>query len=867
VLLPVAASAQTVDQVICALATSLTGMTAKAMGSVAIIAIGVAALFNKASWGLAMTVCVGIALMFGASSVLNALGLSGQFCTQNTLNTNFTCGNNTTTTPTNFFYFADTLTGQTNGQTGSTQILQGTGTVEAANFNNQGILYSTLAIFKATVGDAMARMYCGMLNGLKPSITAMLSFLVVIFGAGIATGIVNFTAKEAMILAFKIALVCAFALDPSWGIGIGYRFFISFSETLSNVVLSVMGAGVTMDKPDKVVLGLMNLTSGGQPPPSAMDSLHALITPGSSTYVPPMCWGILAPLLLALVIFMPFIIVFVILLILQYLGLFFRILLGYLSSLLMISLLFVFAPLFICFSLFKLTKGLFESWIKYLISFSLQMIIMFAMLAFISLMPSANFFTNLMGLLKEQNNTFSFLLFTTPIHFCGICDFMLDPAGSNNLVCVPHPGTTAQQAAAAGFILSADGNYWVMSLLNLITHMELARYVVIQSISVYLLGVFIEDFMKHAPALSRALGNLPAAVGLVGGGAKYSQGTLDYPGSAVFESAYLGLKSGLNTRYSLNPITDWRRRITAATIGTRQEIRDKNNKVVGYSDKRSGGLFNAILYGAWDETNKDNIYQKTQIQKLKNITNQYKEEATQENAKLRATLNDQSIARQELESINARLGTEKDAGIRSDLIGQREAAIEKFEKAIADHDKAVLSAESAKKKLDRYQKRLDLAVVEARNRERTPGLLQVRDKDGRVIQRSALEQQRNDETSKQLQQYRENAQDMAKQGKLDTQDKENYYLLKLPRAAQGGGEEINIDRMRNDIFYKIDELDKQLAAAERSGLDAKESDKLRQQINSAKDRAEYAKTEQRMEQIKGDIVNIANKVKPQKEKK
>ena len=57
----------------------------------------------------------------------------------------------------------------------------------------------------------------------------------------------------------------------------------------------------------------------------------------------------------------------------------------YLSSLIAISLILIMAPIFICFLLFEITKPLFESWLKQLIAYSVQPIILFTGLIFISM--------------------------------------------------------------------------------------------------------------------------------------------------------------------------------------------------------------------------------------------------------------------------------------------------------------------------------------------------------------------------------------------------------------------------------------------------------------------------------------------------
>lgn len=58
----------------------LMGNAGRGMATIGVCAIGVAALMGKASWGLALTVGVGIAVLFGCVEVVAKLGLGRATC-------------------------------------------------------------------------------------------------------------------------------------------------------------------------------------------------------------------------------------------------------------------------------------------------------------------------------------------------------------------------------------------------------------------------------------------------------------------------------------------------------------------------------------------------------------------------------------------------------------------------------------------------------------------------------------------------------------------------------------------------------------------------------------------------------------------
>jgi type IV secretory pathway VirB2 component (pilin) len=73
-LLPSVALADTpIADTLCTLVEWMTGTTGKAVATLAIIIIGVGALMGKVSWGMAIIVALGIAIVFGAEQILELL--------------------------------------------------------------------------------------------------------------------------------------------------------------------------------------------------------------------------------------------------------------------------------------------------------------------------------------------------------------------------------------------------------------------------------------------------------------------------------------------------------------------------------------------------------------------------------------------------------------------------------------------------------------------------------------------------------------------------------------------------------------------------------------------------------------------------
>jgi type IV secretory pathway VirB2 component (pilin) len=75
--LALAAGGQTIADVLCTVVGWFTGNVGKGIATLAIIIIGVGALMGKVSWGMAIIVGIGVAVIFGAAQIVDDLGGQG----------------------------------------------------------------------------------------------------------------------------------------------------------------------------------------------------------------------------------------------------------------------------------------------------------------------------------------------------------------------------------------------------------------------------------------------------------------------------------------------------------------------------------------------------------------------------------------------------------------------------------------------------------------------------------------------------------------------------------------------------------------------------------------------------------------------
>jgi type IV secretion system protein VirB2 len=70
--------------VLCTVVKWFTGNTGKGLATIAITVIGIGALLGKVSWGMAIIVGIGVAIVFGAAGIVDTMGAgAGDECATN----------------------------------------------------------------------------------------------------------------------------------------------------------------------------------------------------------------------------------------------------------------------------------------------------------------------------------------------------------------------------------------------------------------------------------------------------------------------------------------------------------------------------------------------------------------------------------------------------------------------------------------------------------------------------------------------------------------------------------------------------------------------------------------------------------------
>ena len=203
-------------------------------------------------------------------------------------------------------------------------------------------------------------------SAYKISVSAILTLYIMFTAFSFLIGSLNITHTEIIIRVIKIAIVSALLTsEHAWSFFYDY-LFVYFVGGVMEVKNLIMEAGAT--GPGSIsILGLMIA-------PQTMSKLFSLLFTD---------WlGFIYIILFLIALY------FVLMIML-------KATIIYLTALIAIGMIITMGPIFICFLLFDITKSLFENWLKQLISYAFQPILLFAGIAMISILIRSEIYASL----------------------------------------------------------------------------------------------------------------------------------------------------------------------------------------------------------------------------------------------------------------------------------------------------------------------------------------------------------------------------------------------------------------------------------------------------------------------------------------
>ncbi len=331
------------------------------------------------------------------------------------------------------------------------------------------------------LNDVLGKMYCGMQFSMKTVLGAVMSLYVVIFGVQILMGTTQLNSKEIVIRLLKIGGVWAFVTQSAWGINLAFGFFVTL---ITQGIWWVAGIFIPAI-----------ITSPGD---SVMPVYHVIDELLYNAITGPLVGdnAKLTGFFLAMLPVLPTITFLAISWLWFTVVTLARTVISFMLAISAIAFLIALSPIFLSFMLFQATYHLFESWLRYMISYSLQIIVVFAVISLWFMVAALfiGFFDDLAKMI------FSYKHITVP-------GALADPANTW-AICPPNYSMTPMGPAAectVGFdpVANAADYDALLPPSTIVEQADFLYYVVFHLISLSLIAYAFNALMRDAPEVAK----------------------------------------------------------------------------------------------------------------------------------------------------------------------------------------------------------------------------------------------------------------------------------------------------------------------------------------------------------------------------
>ena len=216
------------------------------------------------------------------------------------------------------------------------------------------------------------------------AVRALMVLAVVFFAFKYMLGLSNITQKELLILCFKLALMIVLISPESWDF-FYYYFFSFFIEGVHDLIY-IMSISIS----DSVTLPTIASVDVNNMPP--IERAFLFVNETVSLSVSSVLWAKIAALLGSLPLGFIYGVLVVIGMLIFWLAII-KAVFVYLRAIILTALLIFMAPLFFIFLLFEKTKDIFEKWVKMLMDFMLQSILVVMMLSILCIFIYSAFYS------------------------------------------------------------------------------------------------------------------------------------------------------------------------------------------------------------------------------------------------------------------------------------------------------------------------------------------------------------------------------------------------------------------------------------------------------------------------------------------
>jgi len=372
------------------------------------------------------------------------------------------------------------------------------------------IFSAIICQFVTLLNSVLGSVYCGMQALLLTMVGAVLTIFVAVFGAQMLMGSVNLSAREFLTRLFKMVFVWIFISQSVWAVQYAFNFFVL-----------VAGEGV-----DWVMSAIPNPWPLYGPPPQCYDIDAAAASGFMAAFTRLdviVCNAVTGQMatdnspLIGFLLVLSFLAPPIGFLVLSWLLLTLKIIVHGLVTFLLgiagIAFLIALSPIFLSMMLFKATASFFENWLKFMISFSLQIIVVFAVAALwlLVMLHFINFFDGLSATIFANQNIHGESALQTTNDSWGVCGFLYYP-DSTTASPPPPPGTPpgpyVRCDTARSDIIPISSLIWPAASQDLIgppsphSYINYLYYIIYHLITLIIVSFAFDALLREAPMIA-----------------------------------------------------------------------------------------------------------------------------------------------------------------------------------------------------------------------------------------------------------------------------------------------------------------------------------------------------------------------------
>jgi type IV secretory pathway VirB6-like protein len=262
------------------------------------------------------------------------------------------------------------------------------------------IFSQVICDFVTILNTVLGTIYCGIQDALTETLSILLSVYLAVFGAQLLIGTAELNTKDVMMRLFKVTLVWTFATQSSWAINLIFYFAIGVMSDFTMWIVNAIPQVVVYegDNTTPIVCEMEPVVDGDMMPVfKFFDCMIYYIIAGAGQMANVKIIGFFTVMMVA---FPPMSLLALWWVKKTFLSIV-RSLISFLMALAALAFLISLTPIFFSLMLFQVTHHFFENWIRYILAYVIQVIIVFAVIVLwiLIFIQFLGFFTQLSNLI------------------------------------------------------------------------------------------------------------------------------------------------------------------------------------------------------------------------------------------------------------------------------------------------------------------------------------------------------------------------------------------------------------------------------------------------------------------------------------